>query len=204
MITPRLRCFPRRARTENQRLEKLVVDAMQEFSPPAEHDKASVDLNRMVETTATVARSEWRHVGELKLSLDEDLLPVPCIADEISQVVLNMIVNAAHAIEDAQKDDPKRRGLIEISTRRDGEWAEMCISDSGSGMLPELREKIYQQFLASRNVNRGSGQGLAISRDVIVEQHQGTIECESSSTGTRFTVRLPFASAEPTSSTEAV
>ena len=131
----------------------------------------------------------------MKLSLDDSLPSVPYFADQLDQVVLNLIVNAAHAIKDARKEYFERPGLIEISTKHDGDWVELCITDTG--LADEIRDKIYQLFFTTRRAEKASGQGFTISRSVVVDKHGGTIDCESSSAGTKFAVRLPLAPTEP-------
>ena len=169
-----------------------IVTAMKEFSHPGQKDRALVDINRIIESTTTIARNEWKYVAELELDLQEDLPPVPCMSDEIGQVVLNMVVNAAHGIEEVIADNPDRTGLIRISTQKDGEWAVIRISDTGAGIPEEIRDKIFDPFFTTKEVNKGTGQGLAIARSVVVEKHQVTLECESSPAGTTFIVRRPL------------
>lgn len=169
-----------------------IVTAMQEFSHPGQMELTPVNINRMIESTMTIARNEWKYVAELELALQEDLPLVPCIADEFGRVVLNMIVNAAHAIEEARVEDPDREGLIRISTEVEGDWAVMRISDTGAGIPDEIRDKIFDPFFTTKGVNEGTGQGLAIARSAVVDKHGGTVDCESSPAGTTFIVRLPL------------
>jgi len=170
-----------------------IVRAMKEFSHPGTDEKTSTDINQAIENTVTVARNEWKYVADLEKDFDETLPPVPCFPGELNQVILNMIVNAAHAIGDVVGDASNGKGTITIRTRRNGERAEVLIEDTGSGIPPEIRTKIFDPFFTTKEVGRGSGQGLNIAHSVIVEKHGGTIEMESEvGKGTRFTIRLPL------------
>ncbi len=110
-----------------------IVRAMKEFSHPGGGDRTAIDLNRAIESTVTVARNEWKYVAEMVLNLDESLPPVQCLADEFNQVILNLIINAAHAIADVVGDGSEDKGTITVSTRRNGEWVEVGVADTGTG-----------------------------------------------------------------------
>ena len=169
-----------------------IVRAMKEFSHPGVEEKSAVDINRAIESTVTVARNEWKYVADVKTDFAPDLPPVPCFAGEFNQVILNIIVNAAHAIADAVRDRGGK-GLITISTRRDGDWVEIRISDTGTGIPETARPRIFDPFFTTKEVGRGTGQGLAISHSVIVEKHKGTISFETEmGKGTTFIIRLPL------------
>ena len=170
-----------------------IVRAMKEFSHPGVEDRAFVDLGQAIESTVTVATSEWKYVAEVQLDFDPELPPVPCQAGEINQVVLNMIVNAAHAIADVVADREGERGTIRIATERDGNHAVIRISDTGAGIPEEIRDKVFDQFFTTKDVGRGTGQGLSIAHAVIVGKHGGTIQLESEvGKGTTFTLRIPI------------
>ena len=175
-----------------------IVRAMKEFSHPGGEEKTAIDINRAIESTVTVSRNEWKYVAELQLDLDPNLPQVPCLPGEFNQVILNMIVNAAHAIGEVGKSDPKsQKGRIDIRTRLKGEWAEIQIADSGCGIPSQNREKVFVPFFTTKEVGRGTGQGLAISHTVIVEKHGGSIDFDSQiGQGTTFTIRLPLQKVE--------
>ncbi len=169
-----------------------IVRAMKEFSHP-EQDKSLVDLNRAIESTITVATNEWKYVAELKRDLAPDLPMVPCIPGEINQVILNILVNAAHAINEKQTGSTSSKGLITVSTCRNGSWAEIRITDSGCGIPEDIQQKIFDPFFTTKEVGKGTGQGLCLAHAVIVEKHTGTIGVESTpGQGTCFTIRLPL------------
>ncbi|MCH7752051.1 MAG: histidine kinase, partial [Planctomycetes bacterium] len=111
----------------------------------------------------------------------------------LNQVFLNLIVNAAHAIADTLGDDATEKGTITVGTRRDGEWAEIFVRDTGTGIPADVRARIFDPFFTTKEVGKGTGQGLAIARSVVVDKHGGTIDCETEpGKGTTFIVRLPI------------
>lgn len=170
-----------------------IVQAMKIFSHPGVDQKTAIDLNHAIESTITVARNEWKYVADVETDFEPNLPPVPCLPGEFNQVVLNLIINALHAIEDVISDTPMAKGKIKLTTRRDGDWIEVRISDSGTGIPEEIRSKIFHPFFTTKEVGRGTGQGLAISHSVIVEKHGGTIAFETEmGRGTTFILRLPL------------
>jgi len=169
-----------------------IVRAMKEFSHPGPVEKAPVDINRAIESTILVSKSEWKYVAELTTDLDPELPLVPCVGGEFNQVILNLIVNATHAISDVVRDS-NQKGSIRISTRRDGGWAEVRVSDTGAGIPEGIRARIFTPFFTTKEVGKGTGQGLAMAHSVIVKKHQGTIHFESEiGVVTTFVVRLPL------------
>ncbi len=170
-----------------------IVRAMKEFSHPAT-ERTPLDINRAMASTATVASNEWKYVAELKTDFDTNLPAVPVMPGDFNQVILNMIVNAAHAIGDVVGDGGNGQGTITLSTRKDGDCAEIRISDTGCGMTPEVAARIFDPFFTTKAVGKGTGQGLAITHNVIVDKHGGTIKVDSTpGVGTTFIIRLPLA-----------
>ena len=170
-----------------------IVRAMKDFSHPGTASKTMTDLNRALDSTATVASNEWKYVADLHLDLDSELPLVPCLPADLNQVFLNMIVNAAHAIADVVGDGSQGKGVITVSTRRREDWVEVRVGDTGTGMTEEIKTRIFDPFFTTKPVGRGTGQGLAISHTVIVEKHQGTIHVETApGRGTTFVIGLPL------------
>jgi PAS domain S-box-containing protein len=188
-------------RALNQSLEGVdrvakIVRAMKEFSHPA-REKTATDLNRAIQSTITVASNEWKYVAEVDMDLDSNLPTVHCSPAEFNQVVLNMVVNAAHAIADVVGDGGKGKGKIRVKTRPDGEWAVVEISDTGAGMPAHIQQRIFEPFFTTKEVGKGTGQGLAIAHNVIVDKHGGTIKVVSApGKGTTFIIRLPIGGAK--------
>ena len=175
-----------------QRVTK-IVRAMKEFSHPGSEEKQAVDINKAIETTVTVARNEWKYVAEVETLLERNLPPVPCHAGEFNQVILNLLVNSAHAIEQVVGDGSKGKGKITIRTRRDGDGVEMSISDTGAGIPVEAQPRMFEPFFTTKPVGKGTGQGLALAHNTIVKQHGGKIWFETTPCkGTTFFIRLPL------------
>lgn len=167
-----------------------IVRAMKEFAHP-QSAQAPADLNKALLTTLTVARHEYKYVADVETHLGA-LPHVVCNLSDLNQVFLNLIVNAAHAIEDAQAGKSEK-GTIRIGTASDGDDAVVTISDTGCGIPERVRTRIFDPFFTTKAVGRGSGQGLAIAR-TIVDRHAGTLAFDSQvGTGTTFTIRLPIA-----------
>jgi signal transduction histidine kinase len=178
-----------------------IVRAMKEFSHPAD-EKTAVDLNRAIESTLTVSRNEWKYVAELVTDFDPALPPVPCLPGEFNQVMLNLIVNAAHAIGEVLGERPTAKGKITIRTRCAGAWAEIEVADTGAGIPAPIRHRIFDPFFTTKGVGKGTGQGLSIAHTVVVRKHGGTIDVESEAgKGTSFLLRLPMAPRSETART---
>ncbi|MBN2059607.1 MAG: PAS domain S-box protein [Deltaproteobacteria bacterium] len=170
-----------------------IVLAMKQFCHPGSEEKRATDINKSIKNVLTVARNEWKYVADIITDLDSTLPPVPCIPGEINQVILNLIINAAHAIEDVLSEDAGDKGTIRVSTYRDGSWVEIRVSDTGGGIPKDIRSRIFDPFYTTKDVGKGSGQGLAISHSVIVKKHGGSIEFETEmGKGTTMIIRLPL------------
>jgi PAS domain S-box-containing protein len=170
-----------------------IVRAMKDFSHPGSEEKVQTDLNQAIESTVTVAHNEWKYVADLDLALDPQLPRVPCLPGEINQVILNLVINAAHAIGDVVGDGASGKGRIHVSTSRQGDWAEIRVQDTGTGIPESARARIFDPFFTTKVVGKGTGQGLTIAHSVVVQQHGGTIEFETElGKGTTFLVRLPL------------
>ncbi|GJQ60124.1 MAG: PAS domain S-box protein [Candidatus Scalindua sp. AMX11] len=170
-----------------------IVKAMKTFSHPGNEEMAPVDINEAIKSTITVARNEWRYVAEMKTDFDPELPMIPCFPGEFNQVILNIIINATHAIEDVSKKGNKGKGVISISTRFNKDWAEIRIRDTGSGIPEECRSKLFDPFFTTKEVGKGTGQGLAIAHSVVVVKHKGTVTFDTEiGKGTTFIIRLPI------------
>ena len=172
-----------------------IVRAMKEFSHPDYADKAPANLNEAIASTITVARNEWKYVAEVETDFDPALPPVLCYRGDINQVVLNLLVNAAHAIGDRGTQEVK--GRITVRTRVRGRYAEISVTDTGVGIPERIRDRIFEPFFTTREVGSGTGQGLALAHAVIVKKHQGRIWFETETgKGTAFFVHLPIDGAQ--------
>lgn len=170
-----------------------LVAAMKEFSHPGSKEKTPIDLNHAIENTITVARNEWKYIADLETEFDKSLPQVSCLPGEFNQVILNLIVNAAHAIADALPKGSSGKGKIRVETRNLPTCAEIRISDTGTGIPEGIRNRIFDPFFTTKEVGKGTGQGLAIARSVVVDKHGGTIRFETEEgKGTTFILCLPL------------
>jgi len=172
-----------------------IVKAMKEFSHPSSREKENVVVNSIIETTILVARNEWKYVSDVTTDLAVDLPAAPCLVDEMGQVILNLLTNAAQAIgEKIGRNPVGEKGEIHISTKVVDSFVEIRIRDTGAGIPVGIRERIFDPFFTTKEVGRGTGQGLAISHDVVTQKHGGTLTFETEEgTGTTFIIRLPLA-----------
>jgi two-component system, NtrC family, sensor kinase len=185
-------------RAVEQSLEGLgqisaIVKAMREFSHPSGAEKQPCDVHDVIESTTIVARNEWKYVADLQLDFDWSLPPVLLLRNEFSQVMLNLIVNAAHAIAASLRPGSADKGKIVISTKATDENVEVRISDNGIGIPEHARARVFEPFFTTKQVGKGRGQGLAIAYSVVVDKHRGAIRFESQEgRGTTFIVTLPL------------
>ncbi|HYP87713.1 MAG TPA: ATP-binding protein, partial [Polyangiaceae bacterium] len=174
-----------------------IVKAMKEFSHPSGGEKQPVDIHDIIESTTLVAKNEWKYVADLELSFDWTLPPVLVLRNELSQVLLNLIVNAAHAIGASMPEGAKEKGKITITTSPVDEAVEIRVSDTGGGIPTAVQPHIFEPFFTTKEVGKGTGQGLAICYSVIVDRHHGHISFETEAgRGTTFVIRLPMPPAE--------
>jgi signal transduction histidine kinase len=174
-----------------------IVGAMKDFSHPGAREKVPLDLNHAIQSTIIVAQNEWKYVADMDTDFDPTLPPVCCLPGEFNQVILNLIVNAAHAIGERTKERNGEKGKIRVQTARCPMGVEIRIGDTGAGIPPEVRARIFDPFFTTKEIGKGTGQGLAIARSVIVGKHEGSIDFESVvGEGTTFIIRLPYSGQE--------
>ncbi|MEO7270775.1 MAG: ATP-binding protein [Vicinamibacterales bacterium] len=173
-----------------------IVRSMKEFAHPDTKEKAAVDLNRAIESTLTIARGEYKYVADLDTHF-EQLPRVMCHIGDVNQAVLNIVINAAHAVQDVVKDTGQR-GRITVATAAEGADVIIRIGDTGGGIPAHVADRIFDPFFTTKEVGRGTGQGLSIARQVIVDRHQGDLRFETTpGVGTTFVIRLPVNGGDP-------
>ena len=166
---------------------------MKEFGHPGGKEKQAVDVNGSIRNTLVVSRNEYKYVAEVEEHYD-DVPPIQGYQAELNQVWLNLVVNAAQAIAEVVGDGSGRKGKITVSTHAEDNEVVVRISDTGCGIPAEIRDRVFEPFFTTKEPGRGTGQGLAIVRSVVVDKHGGSIEIDSEAgKGTTFTVRLPVA-----------
>lgn len=172
-----------------------IVGAMKDFSHPGSDTKVPFDLNHAIESTITVARNEWKYVADMDMQFDRQLPLVPCLPDQFNQVILNLIINASHAISDVISGGTK--GKITIRTSRDQENAIIEVEDTGKGIPDAVRDKIFEPFFTTKEIGKSTGQGLSLARTVI-EKMNGTITFTTElGKGTCFRITLPLEDKAP-------
>ncbi|QJB57181.1 PAS domain-containing sensor histidine kinase [Pseudodesulfovibrio sp. zrk46] len=169
-----------------------IVQSIKQLAHPGEVKKSFWSLNEIVRDAVTVATNEWKYSAIINYDLDEQLDHIYCLKAEVGQVILNVVVNAAHAIE-AVRDIDDELGSISIKTYSERDLAVLEISDTGSGIPEELLDRIFDPFFTTKEVGKGTGQGLAIAHNVVTNLHNGSIEVLSTvGEGSTFVIKLPF------------
>jgi PAS domain S-box-containing protein len=167
-----------------------IVRSMKDFSHVDQEEVSDVDINRAIRSTLVVARSQYKMVADAETELGE-LPAVNCNGGQINQVLLSLIENAAEAIADKVKDTGER-GRITVRSRAEGEYVVIEIEDTGGGIPEEIRERIFDQFFTTKEVGRGTGQGLSVARKVVVNAHNGSLDFTTEpGKGTTFILKLP-------------
>jgi PAS domain S-box-containing protein len=167
-----------------------IVRSMKDFSHVDKDEVGQFDLNRSIQSTLVVARSQYKDVADVETELS-DLPPVTCNGGQINQVLLGLIVNAAEAIGD-KNEGTGARGRITVRSRADGEYVVIEIEDTGGGIPEEIREHVFDHFFTTKEVGSGTGQGLSVARKVIINGHNGSLDFTTETgKGTTFIMRLP-------------
>ncbi len=165
-----------------------IVSSMREFAHPGSGEMAMADINRALSNTLAVTAHSYQAIADV----DTRFGPLPlvrCQIGDLNQVFLNLIVNAAHAMEGLPA-----RGKLGVETRLDGDHVVISISDTGCGIPDAIRGQIFDAFFTTKAIGRGTGQGLGVSRTIVTDRHQGSLTFDSViGAGTTFHVRLPLA-----------
>jgi two-component system NtrC family sensor kinase len=174
-----------------------IVRAMKELAHPGTRDPRVADINRALESALEISATSYRAVAELEKNLSP-LPPVTCFVAELGQVFLNLIVNAAHAMEG------RVRGKLIVTSAVDGDCVTISIGDTGSGIPLEIQQRIFDPFFTTKAIGRGTGQGLAIARAIVVDHHGGSLSFDTQTDqGTTFKIRIPISGPTPRQATAA-
>ena len=164
-----------------------IVGAMKDFSHPGMESKVHVDLNHSIESTLIISHNEWKYLAQVETDYAPDLPPVPCFPGELNQVILNLVVNAAHAIQEAKaKGDPDRQGRIRISTRKEGEEVVIRVEDNGTGIPAADKPKIFR-----RGFGKNTGLGLFLVQEILAITGISIRETGEPGRGARFVITVP-------------
>jgi len=167
-----------------------IVLAMKRFSHPSADEKADIDLHQALETTLTVSKNEWKTIAEVETIFDPSVMMISGHASALNQVFLNLIVNAAHAIGEKKQQE---LGKITITTQHQDEYVRVSIADTGAGVPESAQDHIFNPFFTTKDVGKGTGQGLAIAHDIMVNKHKGQISFETTQgQGTTFHLLFPL------------
>jgi PAS domain S-box-containing protein len=178
-----------RCRDGLERVAK-IVSAMRVFGHPSTNAMAPLDINAAIENTLVVAASEYKYIADVTTDLG-DVPPIMSNGGDINQVLINLVVNASHAIADIVGDGGER-GAIDIRTSLQDDHVLVTIADTGGGIPAEITDRVFDPFFTTKPVGRGTGQGLAIARSII-DRDGGELTFETRpGAGTTFTIRLPL------------
>jgi PAS domain S-box-containing protein len=174
-----------------------IVGALKAFAHPPASGQALSDLAALAQTVLDVSRHEWKYVAEVVTEFAPDLPPVPVVVDEFNQALLNLVINAAHAIRDALAQRGETKGRITVRTRLQGDFAALEIEDTGVGIPESIRPHLFEPFVSTKGAAVASGQGLHSVHN-IVRRHGGRIEYDTApGRGTTFRLLLPLARTAP-------
>jgi PAS domain S-box-containing protein len=170
-----------------------IVSSLKEFSHPGGSERSLANINQSIDTTLAVSRHEWKYVAEVVTDLDPQLPVISCVSDEINQALLNLVVNAAHSIDEANRKLARTTGQITIRTRHNDEHVIIEISDTGAGIPENVRHRIFEPFFTTKGVGKGTGQGLTIVHSIVVKHHSGIVDFTTEvMKGTTFRILLPI------------
>ena len=178
--------------TEGVRHVAEIVQAMRNFAHFSNNELGPVNIDDLIQSTVEVTRNAWKEIADLTVVKAEPPLVVKGAWSELGQVFLNLIMNATEAIEDAQTRD-NAPGNISIQCRREDNWGVIVVKDTGCGIDPSLQGRIFEPFFTTKDVGQGTGQGLAMTYNIVTEAHAGELTVESEpGKGSSFIVRLPL------------
>jgi signal transduction histidine kinase/CheY-like chemotaxis protein len=187
-----------------KRVVKIVKD-LKTFSHSGGGAAEDTDLNSCIEAALNLSRNEVKYVADVKTELGQ-VPKFTAFPTEITQVLVNLVVNAGHAITGAGAPrgvTPAGQGTITVRSRVEDGWAVVEVGDTGCGIPKEIRSRIFDPFFTTKEPGKGTGLGLSLSWEIVVERHHGELSVESEvGEGTTFTMRLPLAPAS--SATRAV
>lgn len=183
---------PKAIRQSLEGVERVaeIVKAMKTFShvEPSKNQQL-INLHEALNSALTISRNSYKYIAEIETDFDTAVGYIECYANELNQVFLNLIINASHAIEEKQSG----KGLIRIVTRKLGDMVEILIQDNGNGIPTEIQEKVFNLFFTTKPVGKGTGQGLSLSHNIVVEKHKGKLFFESTvGVGTTFHIQIPI------------
>ena len=170
-----------------------ILRAMKEYSHPGDDVNDAHDINHAIQTSVTVTKNRWRQHASLELQLDESIPHAACNIGTLNQVLVNFIVNAVDAIEERYGEESLYQGKLAIKSYQDQSDIVIEIADNGCGIPKHIQQRIYDPFFTTKDIGKGTGQGLSYCHNAIVTQHNGKLEVESvDGVGTKFVISIPI------------
>lgn len=171
-----------------------IVGAMKTFAHPETETKTLVDINKLVDTVITISTNEWKYCAHVEKDLDPELTPVLAYSSDLQHAILNIVVNAAHAIQERKSSvQESSRGIIEVRTVKEDNSVSIYISDNGPGVPLEIRKRIFDPFFTTKTVGKGTGQGLSIAHAAVVTKLGGQLQIKDADLGgAEFIIRIPL------------
>lgn len=169
-----------------------MVSAMRHFSHLDERRMVAADINKALESTLIILKNEVKYITNIQTNFDKNLPKVVCCIDEINQVFMNLVVNAAHSIEQKNAGFNVKKGLIRVSSQLEGKYVVVKVADDGLGIPEDIQDKIFDSFFTTKKIGKGTGQGLSISHSIVTKKHNGKLYFETvQGKGTTFIVKIP-------------
>jgi nitrogen fixation/metabolism regulation signal transduction histidine kinase len=167
-----------------------ILKATEQFSHPNITDDKIIDINRSINNILTVSKSYWKDTVSIRTNLSPDLPMVPCCGDTFNEIILNLLVNSVDSVRQKLDAEPSAKGIITLKTLLYSDWVQVHITDNGIGIPKEIQNKIFQPFFSTKQLGKGSGNGLTICRK-LVQKEGGMISFESEfGKGATFTVHF--------------
>ncbi|EFL51958.1 PAS/PAC sensor signal transduction histidine kinase [Solidesulfovibrio fructosivorans JJ]] len=189
---------PAAIRESREGLDRVaaIVGSMKRFAHPDLEGSRPIDVAEAIDDALAVSRSAWKYVADVETDIEDDLPLVPFVSGEFNQALLNIIVNAAQAIEEKNAGTGDK-GVISVSAARQGNAVRIAIADTGTGIPETARARVFDPFFTTKPVGKGTGQGLAIVH-AIMARHKAVVDFVSRpGQGTTFFLTLPLAGTEP-------
>jgi PAS domain S-box-containing protein len=171
---------------------RSIVTAMKRFAHPGGAEMRPTDVNMVIRNVVTLSRNRWKYDSDLITDLQEDMPEINCIESDLSQVILNLIINAHDAVSESISGGLITRGKLSVSSKLYGGYAEIRVSDNGPGIPDPIKNRIFDPYFTTKDIGKGTGQGLSICYTIIVNKFKGAIACEDApGGGALFTIRIP-------------
>ena len=169
-----------------------MISAMKIYAHADNAHKLPIDINKTVNSIITVCKSEWKYITDIKTTFDPSMPIISCFVNDLQQAIMNIIINAVHAIEEQNEKIKRTKGQILIHTHLESDSILISIKDNGIGIPKKTYDKVFDPFFTTKQATQELGQGLAQAYTTIVDKHEGSLTFESEyGRGSTFFIRLP-------------